>query len=78
MHWKAVEIARPALEQLAGALRSRESVQPRGVALTQLFLTDGASPLYRPASPDSLNEAAREALLALGPDLAAHRFPEGC
>jgi hypothetical protein len=64
---RAVEIARPALEQLARALRSRDSVEPCGVALTQLLLTDGASSLYRPAYPEALYEAAREALLALAP-----------
>jgi hypothetical protein len=64
---RAVEIARPALAQLARALRSRESVEPRGAALTQSLLTDAASPLYRPAYPEELYEAAREALLALTP-----------
>jgi hypothetical protein len=63
----AVEIARPALAQLARALRSRESVEARGVALTHLLLTDGTSPLYRAAYPERLYEVAREALLALGP-----------
>jgi len=63
---QAVEIARPALAQLAWALRSRESVQPGGVALTQLLLTDGASALYRPAYPEQLYEVARRALLELG------------
>ena len=63
---RTLEIGRPALEQLARALRSRESVQPGGVARSQLLLTDGASPLYRPAYPEELCEVAREALLALG------------
>src|SRR4051794_22441927 len=36
---KAVEIAWPALKQLAEALRSRERVRVRGVALTQILLT---------------------------------------
>ena len=63
---QAVQIARPALKQLAWALRSRESVQPGGVALTRLLLTDGTSALYRPAYPEALYEVARRALLALG------------
>jgi hypothetical protein len=65
--WRAVEIARPALEQLASALRSRESVRALGVALTQMLLTDGTSALYRPAHPEELYEVARRALLTLGP-----------
>jgi hypothetical protein len=75
VHRRGVEIALPAIEQLAKALRTRESVRPRGVALTRLFLTDESSPLYRPASPDALYEAAREALLALGPDQNVDSFP---
>jgi hypothetical protein len=65
---EAVGVARPALTQLAIALRSRESVVPRGVALARLLLTEPASPLYRPRSRDALYESAREALLALGED----------
>jgi hypothetical protein len=65
--WQAVEIARPVLKQLAWALRTRESVESGGVALTQRLLTDGTSALYRPAYPEQLYEEARRALLALGP-----------
>jgi hypothetical protein len=73
---RAVQIARPALEQLAGALRARESVQPRGVALTQLLLTEPSSAVYQPANPDELYRAAREALLALATGQVARRKPE--
>jgi hypothetical protein len=76
VHRRAVRIARPALEQLAAALRSRDSVEPRGVALAQLLLTEPSSALYQPANPDELYRAAREALLALGTDRAAHWKPE--
>jgi hypothetical protein len=62
----AVEIARPALRQLASALRSHEDVQPRGVAITRILLTDPSSALYRPAYREELYELAREALFALG------------
>jgi hypothetical protein len=62
----AVWVARPALEQLALALRSREDVEPRGVVLTRDLLTEPSSPLYRPAYTEELYEAARTALLALG------------
>ena len=61
----AVEIALPALEQLAQALVSRERVGIRGVALTQLLLTEPTSPLYGSRYPEELYERVREALLAL-------------
>lgn len=72
----AVEIARPALEQLARALRSREKLEPRGLAATHVLLTEPLSALYRPAYRDELYEAAREALFALGPDRARARTPK--
>jgi hypothetical protein len=67
VNWRAVEIGRPALQQLAAALRSRESIQPRGAAIAHVLLTDGCSPLYRPTYREQLYEVAREALLALRP-----------
>jgi hypothetical protein len=62
----AVEVARPALQQLASALRSRADVEPRGVAITQILLTEPSSALYRPAYREELYELARAALFALG------------
>ena len=62
---EAVEIALPVLEQLAEALRSRDRVGVRGVALTQLLLTEPTSPLHGASDPEELYERAREALLAL-------------
>ena len=70
---RAVEIARPALLQLARALRSRAGVEPRGVALAYALVTDPYSALYRPAYRDELYEIARETLFALGPNLAGTR-----
>jgi hypothetical protein len=64
----AVEAARPALQQLALALRSRADVEPRGVAITRVLLTEPSSALYRPAYREELYEVARAALFALGPD----------
>lgn len=61
----AVQIARPALQQLAHAMRSRERVGVRGVALTHILLTHPESPLYRSRHPEELYEWAREALFAL-------------
>jgi hypothetical protein len=65
---QAFEIARPALQQLASALRTRSSADPRGVALTAVLLTHPSSALYGPAYTEQLYEHARAALLALGPD----------
>jgi hypothetical protein len=67
----AVELARPALQQLASALRSRSDVAPRGVAITQILLTEPSSALYQPAYREELYELARAALFALGPREAA-------
>ena len=63
---RAVEVAEPAIRQLATALRSRLAVDARGVALTHLLLTEPCSALYRPAYPEEVYELAREALFALG------------
>jgi hypothetical protein len=62
---EAVGIAWPALKQLAVALRSRERVGVRGVALTRVLLTEPGSALYGPRYPEELYERAREALFAL-------------
>jgi hypothetical protein len=62
----AVAVARPALRQLASALRSRADVEPRGVAITQILLTEPSCALYRPAYPERRHELARGALFALG------------
>jgi hypothetical protein len=64
---QAIELARPALEQLARALRSGDSVQPGGVALIKVTLTDGMSALYRPAYPEALHDVVRRSLRLLGP-----------
>jgi hypothetical protein len=72
----AVEVARPALQQLASALRSRPDVEPRGVAIAQILLTEpSSSALYRPAYREELYELARAALLALGSNEAAGTGP---
>ena len=70
---RAVEIARPALLQLARALRSRAGVAQRGVALAYTLVTDPYSALYRPAYRDELYEIARETLFALGANLGGAR-----
>ncbi len=73
---RAVEIARPALEQLAIALRSPEPIAPRGVALTRLLLTDPCGAVYAPAYSDQLYDVAREALRAVDAGQAVtDRYP---
>jgi hypothetical protein len=62
---RALHVGRPALAQLAQALRRPDAVHAQGVALTKLLLTEPASPLYRPRHSAAVYEAAREALLAL-------------
>jgi hypothetical protein len=62
---RAVEVARPALQQLASALRSRADVEPCGVAIARILLTEPCSALYRPAYREELYELARAALFAL-------------
>ena len=74
-NWQAVRIARPALQQLAAALRSRKSIRPQGVALSKVLLTEPCSALYRPAYPTELYEVAREALFALLPYQVADGMP---
>jgi hypothetical protein len=71
----AVEVARPALQQLASALGSRADVEPRGVAIARVLLTEPSSALYRPAYREELYELARAALLALGSNEAAGTGP---
>jgi hypothetical protein len=70
---RAAEIARPALQQLASALRSRADVAPRGVAIARILLTEPSSALYRPAYREELYELARAALFALGSGEAASK-----
>jgi hypothetical protein len=71
--WRAVELARPVLRQLAEALRAHWAVQAQGVALAHVLLTEPASALYHPASDTELYEVAREALAALGPARTAEQ-----
>src|SRR4051812_21396948 len=52
----AVAVARPALEQLAHALRTRDRVGVRGLALAHLLVTEPAGPLYASRYPDQLYE----------------------
>jgi hypothetical protein len=59
------QAARPELERLARRLADPDPVDPRGVALTNALLSDGAGPLYWDRSPESLEARVREAFAAL-------------
>jgi hypothetical protein len=61
----AVLEARPALLALASDLTERSHPAPQGVALAITLLTDGDGPLYRPATPGALRDAAERARAAL-------------
>lgn len=62
--------ARPELERLALRLAGSDPVDPRGVALTQELLTDGAGPLRWELSDEDLGARLRQALAALEPEAA--------
>jgi hypothetical protein len=72
-HWTAaapfdvpqVREARKELLDLAGRLRSRAPVNPRGVAQAELLLTDYASPLQGTIHALTVQEAASRAISAL-------------
>lgn len=62
-----VVAAEPELLALAERLERQTAVDARGVALTQLMLTDGGGPLYSDRGAQPLIEAARRASDALAP-----------
>jgi hypothetical protein len=62
---RIVREAEPALRTLADALLADGFVEPRGVALALMLLTDTAGPLYRAESPRALTKAALTAATAL-------------
>lgn len=61
----AVIEARAELGSLAAALRANGECQPRGVALVQILITDGAGPLYGRGPEVDLVAALNEAHQAL-------------
>ena len=64
---REVIAARTVLATLDRRLRAAEPVSPRGVAMLESLLTDGASPLYRPTEPGALGSRLRAAAAALEP-----------
>jgi len=64
---REVLAARVVIVVLDRRLRSAEPVDPRGIALLQTLLTDGASALYLPGAPGALGSQLRAAAAALEP-----------
>ena len=64
---REVAAARTVLATLDRRLRAAEPVSAQGIALLELLLTDGASPLYRPTEPGALGSRLRAAAAALEP-----------
>ena len=64
---REVIAARTVLATLERRLHGPEQVSARGVALLESLLTDGTSPLYRPAEPGALGSRLRAAAAALEP-----------
>jgi hypothetical protein len=62
---QAVNDARDALLALAERLREEWPVNADGMRLARALVIDGAGPLYVPAAPGALQEAALRALAAL-------------
>jgi hypothetical protein len=57
--------ARTVLSAIAQRLDAPEPVAARGVAMVHVLLTDGNSPLYRPAAPGALERCLRAAAAAI-------------
>jgi hypothetical protein len=64
---REVAAARTVLATLDRRLSAAEPVSAQGIALLELLLTDGASPLYRPTEPGALGSRLRAAAAALEP-----------
>jgi hypothetical protein len=64
--------ARHELMALAGDLRHMPAVNPRGVAMAGLLITDPCSPLYTATSSDEVVLAVHEATHWLSADLPRH------
>lgn len=66
-HRREVLAARIVLAALDRRLRAPEPVTAHGVAMLQMLLTEGSSPLYRPSEPGALGSRLRAAAAALEP-----------
>jgi hypothetical protein len=70
-HRHEVLAARAVIATLERRLRDAEPVSVQGVALLEVLLTDGTSPLYRPTEPGALGSRLRAAAAALTPSARA-------
>ncbi|MDQ6819598.1 MAG: hypothetical protein M3076_04530 [Actinomycetota bacterium] len=68
-HRREVFAARIVLTALDRRLRAPEPVMARGVAMLQVLLTDGTSPLYQLGEPGAVGSYLRAAAAALEPTL---------
>ncbi len=66
-HRREVVNARTVLAAVAQRLLTPEAVTAHGVAMLQVLLTDGESPLYRPSESGALGSRLRAAAAALEP-----------
>jgi hypothetical protein len=64
---REVLAARIVIAALDRRLRAPEPVTAHGVAMLQVLLTEGTSPLYRPSEPGALGSRLRAAAAALEP-----------
>jgi hypothetical protein len=70
----AVRRAREAIIGLAERLEASAPVHPAGVALAEVLLTDGRSPLFNPNPEQTIAEAVRRVQAALRPTLPRSGF----
>jgi hypothetical protein len=71
--WSGVRRSRWELAELAAVLGDPGLPEPRGVALAEQLLRDGAGPLYYPDETHALARAARHATIELDPHGARSR-----
>lgn len=65
--WPRIRLLTDELAALRDVLADGGLVDPRGVAMVQLLLTDGGGPLHRPGGPVRLRDAIDDAVYALRP-----------
>jgi hypothetical protein len=66
VHRPEVRATRALLLELAFRIRLGDQADPAGLILASRLLKDGTGPLYSPAAPGALRDAAAEPILALG------------
>ena len=64
-NWDGIRACRFQLQHLASRLAGGDTLRAQGLALAEILLTNGSSPLYRPAEPAELASAIRRVLASL-------------